>query len=103
MRKFMQITQDACNYVKNSPFEDTVIVIFEREYKGWCGTQKVRSVAPAERTKVINPEKYVEKTIENCNFPVLIDGNLVQNWEKMKIDLVGWSAFKRLSLIQNSP
>ncbi|WP_371803778.1 hypothetical protein [Candidatus Lokiarchaeum ossiferum] len=58
-------------------------------------------MAPADREKVISPENYIEKSIPECKFPIFFESNLHHLYDSAKIDVVGWSAFRRLALTQN--
>ncbi|UYP45403.1 hypothetical protein NEF87_001688 [Candidatus Lokiarchaeum ossiferum] len=37
--------------------------------------------------------------MENLEFPLFLDKNLIGLWDRTKVDLVGWSSFKRLALV----
>ena len=97
----MQITTEACEFVHNSELKSPVILIFEQEYKGWCGTRKVTNVTPVESNQVSNPSQYAKKCLDNCDIPVLIEENLITAWDNWIIDLAGWATFQRLMLYPN--
>ncbi len=37
--------------------------------------------------------------MENLEFPLYLDKKLISMWDTTKVDLVGWSSFKRLALV----
>ena len=95
----MQITNEASEFVHQAALQKPVIMVFEQEYKSWCGTRTVTNVVSIERDEIENSSLYIEKQLDNCDIPLLIQENLVGVWEKWKIGLAGWSTFQSLMLL----
>ena len=100
----MDITPKAVDYVqdqaKANKLEDPILVVFQQVYRGWCGTEVVTNVAPADKSQIKDDSAFAIKSIENCKYPIYLDKRVSGLWERSKIDLAGWSSFKRLVLLE---
>ena len=98
----MQITPDACELMQeqSKEFETPVLVVFQRVYRGWCGTEVVNVVAPANEDMIQDKSGFDVMESEDCKYPVFLDKKLAHLWTQSKIDVAGWAAFKRLVLIE---
>ena len=99
----MDITQEAIEYIESNTeaLKEPVVAIFERTYRGWCGVQKVKTIAPVEKERVQNQSQFNIEKLDTLKVPIYVQKSI---WDDVKskfnIDLVGWSKFKRLALVQ---
>ena len=99
----MNITNEACAYLQEQAkeFANPILVVIQRVYRGWCGTEVVNVVAPADEEMIQDKDAFEVKKTEECKFPIYIDKRIGHLWGQAKIDLAGWAAFKRLVLVEN--
>lgn len=99
----MKITEGACAFIKEQckELKNPVIVVFQREYRGWCGTSVVNSVSPAEKDQIKDEGQFIIKNEPECPFPIYVEKKLEGLWNKAKIDVAGWSTFQRLVILQD--
>ena len=97
----MKITKKAQQYMQEQAkqYENPALVVFERVYRGWCGTEVINTVVLAEKKQIGDVNAFEEKKMENLEFPLYLDKKLISMWDTTKVDLVGWSSFKRLALV----
>ena len=97
----MIVTKKAKNYIQEQSknLNNPCIVLFQQIYRGWCGTEVVTRVATADQSQVHNDIRFIMKQSEDCNYPIYVEEPLEKYWNMTKIDVAGWSAFKRLVLI----
>jgi len=57
-------------------------------------------VAPANEDMIQDKAGFDIKETEDCKYPVFLDKRLSHLWDQTKIDVAGWSSFKRLVLIE---
>ena len=98
----MEISSKAVDYVKKQvkELEEPILVVFQQVYRGWCGTEVVTNVAPADKSQIKDDSAFSIKNIENFNIPLYLDKRVTGLWGRSKIDLAGWSSFKRLVLLE---
>ena len=100
----MQITKEAKSYITEQvqELDNPVLVVFERVYRGWCGVERITSVVPADLSQIPDKDPFTEKTMQDFQYPLYLQKELEHLWDsKTKIDVAGWSAFRRLVLIQD--
>ena len=99
----MQITEGACTFIKEQSKElkNPVLVLFQREYRGWCGTSVVNTVTPAEKDQIRDEGQFSIQKVPECDVPIYVEKKLEGLWNKAKIDVAGWSTFQRLVILQD--
>ena len=53
-----------------------------------------------DRSKLHGENRFIQKHLEDCNYPIYLEKDLENLWGKTKIDVAGWAAFKRLVLLE---
>ena len=103
LRIIMKITKPACEYVTEQAPElkEPIIVVFEREYRGWCGVSKVVNVLPVNKSQIPDSTQFVIKEMDDCKYPLYLEKHLEHLWATGQIDIAGWAAFRRLVLLQH--
>ena len=99
----LKITKEAKKFIteKFQELENPILVIFERVYRGWCGVEKVMSVVPADLSQIQDKDPFTQKTMQDFQYPLYLQKELEHLWDsKTKIDVAGWSSFRRLVIVQ---
>ena len=99
----MKITTEAKSFIteKFQELENPVLVVFERVYRGWCGVERVTSVVPADLSQIPDKDPFIQKTMQDFHYPLYLQKELEHLWgSKTKIDVAGWSSFRRLVIVQ---
>ena len=103
----MNISSEAIQFAveKSQGLADPVIVVFERVYRGWCGPSRFTRAIVQSREKIslISDDEFVEKSFENCPFPVLLESKVTYLWNHAKIELNGRSVYRKLFVYKNAP
>ena len=99
----LKITNEAKSFIteKVQELENPVLVVFERVYRGWCGVERVTSVVPADLSQIPDKDPFTQKTMQDFQFPLYLQKELEHLWDSQtKIDVAGWSSFRRLVIVQ---
>ena len=98
----MKVSKGACDYLteKATEFKEPVIVLFEQIYRGWCGVSKVTSVVAEDKANIEDPGKFSVKKVDGCNYPIYLQKGLESIWGRAKIDVAGWSTYRRLVVLE---
>ncbi|MHA1675349.1 MAG: hypothetical protein ACTSYI_17190 [Promethearchaeota archaeon] len=46
---------------------------------------------------------YVEKNVENCPIPLLLENKVAYLWNHAKIELSGWAVYRKLFVFKLAP
>jgi len=98
----IKITENAKKFVAdNAPADQApAVVISEVTYRSWCGEKTVISVEAKNLKSIEANANFVNITPQGETMPIFIQKAVSNKLNQGTIDLIGWSYYQRLALLE---